>query len=43
MVDRLSRATKSPCIAFRDGEETFIAQPDDFKELSSSMDLIGSQ
>ncbi|MFZ3168249.1 MAG: hypothetical protein WA130_11590 [Candidatus Methanoperedens sp.] len=41
MVDRLSRSTKSPCIAFRDGEETFIAQPDDFKELSSSMDLIG--
>jgi len=41
MIKTLSEITKSPCIDFRDGEETFIAQPEEFPELPISMNLVG--
>jgi len=40
LVDTLSRRTKSPCAAFVQGQDTFIAQPVEYTELPTSMELV---
>jgi len=40
LVDTLSRRTKSPCALFSKDQENFIAQPEGYVELPSSIGLI---
>ena len=40
LVDTLSRRTKSPCAVFSKDQDTFIAQPEGYTELPSSIELI---
>jgi len=40
LIQSLSNETKSPCVAFRAKDGIFIAQPDGFKELPDSYDLV---
>src|SRR3989338_7704555 len=40
LIDRLSKDTKSLCAQFQTDEGVFIAQPDGFKELPPTFDLV---
>ena len=42
LIRKLSSITQSPCIAFEEDDETFIAQPEGHKELPSLLDVIGA-
>lgn len=43
LSDRLSRMTKSPCIAIKEDEELYIAQPVGCPDLPSRLPLIGTE
>jgi len=40
LVTSLSTKTRSPCVAFKTEDGTFIAQPDGFEELPDSLSLV---
>jgi len=40
LVSKVSRKTNSPCIAYTTDQGTFIAQPDGYKELPESLNLV---
>ncbi len=40
LADTLSSRTRSPCIAYSTGQDTFIAQPDGYEQLPETLNLI---
>jgi len=40
LATKLSNITDSPCITFKEKNETFVAQPEGYKEPPSSLDLV---
>ena len=40
LADTLSSGTRSPCIAYSTDQDTFIAQPDGYEQLPTSLNLV---